>query len=126
MQRSILIIDDQKDYLELLRLRLETEGYMVLEASSGREGIKIAKESMPEIILLDLMMPDMDGFEVCSELKIESSTKQIPIIMLTAKRDPIDKTFAKGVGVVDYINKPFSAKELLEKMEKYILENSYE
>lgn len=114
--KKILVIDDQPDNVFLLKDRLNKEGINVLSAFNGENGIKLAEEEQPDLILLDVMMPDMDGFEVCSKISDSKKTKHIPIIMLTAlnSADDIQKGFNSGA--FDYIKKPYSKVELLARI----------
>ena len=114
MQRTILIVDDEKAIVDILRFNLEKEGYATLSAYDGREGLRLAREKSPDLILLDVMLPEMDGFEVCRTLRGEGSG--IPIIMITAREGETDKVFGLELGADDYITKPFSVRELLARV----------
>ncbi len=109
---KILIIDDDMDSLLPLKRSLERENYKVVEAYNGQEGLLKAKTEIPDVILLDLMMPGMDGHEVCSRLKKEMAVKNTQIIMLTAKDDVGDKVMGLELGADDYVTKPFNLNEL--------------
>lgn len=109
---KILIIDDEMDSLLPLKRSLERENYRVVEAYDGQEGLKKAEEELPDVILLDLMMPGMDGHEVCSRLKKEMIFRNTQIIMLTAKDDVVDKVRGLDLGADDYVTKPFNLNEL--------------
>ncbi|WP_292461782.1 response regulator [Methanolobus sp.] len=111
-REKILIVDEEIDASTALKLALETEGYNVIEALDGYEGLMKAKSENPDIILLDIMMPGMDGFEVCQLLKADPASRHIPIIMLTAKGEVDDKVEGLEMGADDYITKPFNLKEL--------------
>jgi two-component system alkaline phosphatase synthesis response regulator PhoP len=111
-REKILIVDEEIDASTALKLALETEGYNVIEALDGYEGIMKAKSENPDIILLDIMMPGMDGFEVCQLLKADPASRHIPIIMLTAKGEVNDKVEGLEMGADDYVTKPFNLKEL--------------
>lgn len=113
---KILVVDDESHIVELVRFNLESNGYLVVEASDGKEALAKAKEESPDLILLDLMLPIIDGTEVCKMLKSDSSTNSIPIIMLTAKSDEMDKIIGLEIGADDYITKPFSLRELLARV----------
>lgn len=113
---KILVVDDESHIVELVRFNLESNGYSVVEASDGKEALARAKEELPDLILLDLMLPVIDGTEVCKKLKSDSSTEAIPIIMLTAKSDEMDKIIGLEIGADDYITKPFSLRELLARV----------
>lgn len=109
---KILIVDDEMDTLLPLKRSLEFENYIVVEAYNGLEAIQKAKTEIPDLILLDLMMPGMDGYEVCEELKKDKFTESIPIIMLTAKDSVRDKVKGLEIGADDYVTKPFNLNEL--------------
>ena len=109
---KILIVDDEMDTLLPLRRSLEVENYRVIEAYDGHEAINKAKSEIPDLILLDLMMPGMDGYEVCGKLRNEPVTQNIPIIMLTAKGYVRDKVKGLEIGADDYVTKPFDLNEL--------------
>ena len=109
---KILIVDDEMDTLLPLRRSLEVENYKVIEAYDGHEAINKAKTEIPDLILLDLMMPGMDGYEVCGKLRNEPVTQNIPIIMLTAKGYVRDKVKGLEIGADDYVTKPFNLNEL--------------
>jgi two-component system alkaline phosphatase synthesis response regulator PhoP len=111
-REKILIVDEEIDASTALRLALESEGYNVIEALDGYEGIRKAKSENPDVILLDIMMPGMDGFEACQLLKADPALKHIPIIMLTAKGEVDDKVEGLELGADDYVTKPFNLKEL--------------
>jgi len=110
MERTILIVDDEAPIVDILRFNLRKEGYKVLEAYDGEEAVKIALSSNPDLILLDVMLPKMDGYTVCRKLRERLST---PIIMVTARAEEVDKILGLGIGADDYITKPFSIRELL-------------
>ena len=111
--QTILIIEDERDLAELLAFNLEKEGYRTLIALDGIEGLETATRILPDLVLLDLMLPGMLGTEVCKRLKKSESTSDIPVIMLTAKGEEIDKVVGFEVGSDDYVVKPFSTRELL-------------
>ncbi|WP_353684222.1 response regulator [Thermodesulfovibrio sp. 3907-1M] len=111
-KRTILIVDDNIDTVELLRKRLRAEGYNTEEAYDGEEALKKVYESSPDLIVLDVMMPKMDGYEVCERLKTDERTRFIPVIMLTAKTDVESKVKGFDIGADDYVPKPFDYREL--------------
>lgn len=117
---KILIIDDEIELAELVQLRLEALGHEVFQASNGREGLQKLKESHPDLILLDVMMPELDGFEVCQIIKKNKDWEMIPVIMLTAKAQHGDDALCLAMGADDYISKPFDMKVLTQKIEKYL------
>ncbi len=113
---SILVVDDEEDILELLRYNLAKEGYRVTCVASGEEAVKTGKAILPDLILLDLLLPGMDGLEVCRVLKGEARTRSIPIIMLTAKGEEADIVAGLELGADDYVTKPFSPRVLLARL----------
>jgi two-component system response regulator VicR len=117
--RHILCIEDEPEMIDLIRLILGRRGYDVQGASGGKEGLKKVQQDLPDMVLLDLMMPDMDGWEVYQQIKAEEKTRSIPVIVITAKAQSIDKVLGLHVAKVeDYIAKPFSPQELLDSVEK--------
>lgn len=123
MTGKILIVDDELNIRELLKFNLENSGYKVIEAEDGQTAINMAKTQKPELIVLDLMLPGMDGLEVCRLVKNSRETAAIPIIMLTAKNEEIDKVIGLELGADDYLTKPFSPRELLARI-KAVLRRS--
>jgi two-component system alkaline phosphatase synthesis response regulator PhoP len=115
-KKKILAVDDEEDILELLRFNLTQEGFAVVCASSGEEALKSALSNRPDLILLDLLLPGMDGLEVTRRLKSDASTKEIPVIMVTAKGEEADIVTGLEVGAEDYITKPFSRKVLIARV----------
>ncbi len=113
---KILLIEDEKDILELIAFNLECSGYDVLKASNGEDGLKRAKKEFPDLVLLDLMLPGIDGFDVCRELKLDKNTRKIPVIMLTARGEDTDIVSGLELGAEDYITKPFSPKILVARI----------
>lgn len=118
MNRSVLVVDDEKNIVDILRFNLEREGYAVLCAYDGKEGLRLAQTETPDLILLDVMLPGMDGFEVCRTLRDAGSN--IPIIMITAREGETDKVLGLELGADDYITKPFSVRELLARVKANI------
>jgi DNA-binding response OmpR family regulator len=108
--QKILIVDDQQDLLKVLEINLSKEGYQVFKASSGAQGLKLAVQENPHLILLDIMMPDVSGLDVCRELRKKGF--ETPIIMVTAKGEEVDRVVGLELGADDYITKPFSLNEL--------------
>ena len=123
MKEKILIIDDEEHIVELIRYNLENAGYETAEAYNGVDGLSLAKTEKPTLILLDVMLPVMDGLEVCKNLRSSDQTKGIPIIMLTAKSEEIDKILGLELGADDYITKPISVRELMARI-KAVLRRS--
>lgn len=120
MSKSILVIDDEKDILKLLQYNLEKEGYDFLSSKTGEEGFEAAKSKKPNLVVLDLMLPGMDGLEVCKLLKRDPSTRSIPILMLTAKTSETDQIVGLELGASDYIAKPFSVKVFLARVKNIL------
>lgn len=113
MGEKILVVDDEESILELLRYNLEKEGYSVLSVQDGAEAIEMAKREKPDLVLLDLMLPVVDGLEVCRRLRQSSN---VPILMLTAKREETDRIVGLELGADDYLTKPFGIRELLARV----------
>lgn len=121
MKKSILCIEDEAEMIDLMRLILSRKGYNVRGASGGAEGLQMIRDEKPDLILLDLMMPDMDGWEVYQQIKAEESSKDIPVIIVTAKAQNIDRVLGLHIAKVnDYIAKPFTPQELLHSIEKIL------
>jgi DNA-binding response OmpR family regulator len=119
--RRIVYIEDEPEMIDLVRLILSRKHYEVTGASGGREGLEIIRASAPDAVLLDLMMPDMDGWEVYHQLKAEEATRAIPVIVVTAKAQSIDKVLGLHIAKVDdYISKPFSPRDLIDSLEKVL------
>ena len=114
MAKTVLIVDDEKAIVDILDFNLRKEGYETLCAYDGPEGARMAREENPDLMLLDVMLPGMDGFEVCRALRSEGS--DLPIIMITAREEETDKVFGLENGADDYITKPFSMRELLARV----------
>ena len=113
MNKKALVVEDDKNIAELLRLYLEKDGFEVSIASDGGTGLRLAGETEPDVILLDIMLPVMDGWQVCKEIR---RTSQVPIIMLTAKGETYDKVSGLEMGADDYVTKPFEVKELIARI----------
>ena len=116
MKEKILIVDDEKDIVKMLEYNLKKEGYRTVSCNDGEDAIDLAKKERPDLIVLDLMLPVVDGLEVCKSLKKESKTASIPIIMLTAKTQESDKVIGLELGADDYVTKPFSPRELVARI----------
>ena len=110
---KVLVVDDDKNLLEVIRYNLVNEGYSVLSAENGTQAVEIARQEKPDLIILDVMLPGIDGFEVCRILRKEMS---VPILILSAKTDEIDKVVGLELGADDYISKPFSVRELMARV----------
>lgn len=113
---KILIIEDEKDIVQTLEYNLKKEGYDVIKAFDGIQGLKLVGETSPDIILLDLMLPGIDGLEICKRVKKDQKTENIPIIILTAKGEETDKVVGLEMGADDYITKPFSMREVIARI----------
>lgn len=122
----ILIVEDEKDLAELLAFNLEREGYKAVIALDGAEALETAARILPDLVLLDLMLPGMLGTEVCKRIKKSERTAQIPVIMLTAKGEEIDKVVGFEVGADDYVVKPFSTRELMLRVKAVLRRNQTE
>lgn len=117
MKAKVLVVDDEQDILELVSLILSEEGLQVFQAEEGLSALEIARKEKPDLILLDIMMPEIDGWEVLKMLKIEEETKNIPVAMLTCKTETRDKVLGIQEGAVDYITKPFAPEDLLLRVQ---------
>jgi two-component system phosphate regulon response regulator PhoB len=111
--KTVLVIEDEKDLADLISFNLENEGYRVVTAMDGTAGLESARNSLPDLILLDLMLPGITGIEICKILRRNEKTSKIPVIMLTAKSEEIDRVVGFEVGADDYVVKPFSNRELM-------------
>ncbi len=116
MKEKILIVEDDNDIIKMLEYNLNKEGFKILSSRNGEDALDAAKKEYPDLIILDLMLPGMDGFEVCKALRNNSKTAAISIIMLTAKSQESDKVIGLELGADDYITKPFSPKELIARI----------
>ena len=116
MSSRVLIVEDEPDIRELVVHHLKREGYQVSAAASGEEALRQVQAAPPDLVLLDLMMPAMDGLEVCRRLRQDPATASLPIVMLTAKGDEVDRVLGLELGADDYVAKPFSPKELLARV----------
>ena len=116
MNANILIADDEPNQLELMSFNLSNAGYSIIKAANGKEAIELIENHSPDLIILDWMMPKMSGIDVCRTLRSRSETKQIPIIILSARSEDSDKSLGLDTGADDYISKPFSPKELISRV----------
>ncbi len=119
-QKKILVVDDEVDLVETLRFPLEMEGYEVLVSYNGEDGLNKARSESPDLIILDLMLPKLDGYKVCRLLKFDERYKHIPIIMLTAKTQEKDRILGMETGANEYLTKPFEIDELINKIKSYL------
>lgn len=115
-KQTILIIEDERDLVEVLTYNLAKEGYEVLSASDGKEGLKRAQLTQPDLIVLDLMLPVMDGLEICRQIRSDSRTKEIRVLMLTARSEDVDEIVGFNMGADDYVTKPFKVKPLVHRI----------
>ncbi len=118
--RKILIVDDEVDLVETLKFRLECKGFEVVEAFDGQEGLRLAQTVRPDLLILDVMLPKLDGYHICRVLKGDARHKNLPIIMLTARSQETDKKAGLDQGADAYIPKPFEPKYLMEKIEELL------
>jgi DNA-binding response OmpR family regulator len=119
--QRVVYIEDEQEMIDLVRLILSRKGYQVMGANSGREGLEAVRENLPDLVLLDLMMPDLDGWDVFQQMKADETMRNIPVIVITAKAQSIDKVLGLHIAKVDdYISKPFSPQELLDSIEKVL------
>ena len=119
--KCILCVEDEPEMIDLIRLILGRRGFEVKGANGGVEGLKMIRQELPDLVLLDLMMPDMDGWEVYQQMKADEKTKGIPVIVVTAKAQSIDKVLGLHIAKVDdYIAKPFSPQDLMNSVEKIL------
>jgi len=115
-KRSILVVEDEKDLRELVRFHLEQEGYAVREAESGESALALVDAERPALVVLDLMLPGIDGLEVCRRLRAAEPTRALPIIILTARAAEVDRVLGLELGADDYVTKPFSPRELVARV----------
>jgi DNA-binding response OmpR family regulator len=120
MKKKILIVDDEPQINRMLNIRMQANGYDTLSAFDGEQALEEARVNHPDLIILDVMMPKMDGFEVCRRLKQDTALKDIPVVMLSVKVDEGARDWAAVSGADDYLAKPFEAAELLEKIKKLL------
>jgi len=118
--KRILIVDDEVDLVETVRFPLELEGFDVLVSYNGEDALSQARKEKPDLIILDLMLPKLDGYKVCRLLKFDERYKHIPILMLTAKTQEKDKALGMETGADEYITKPFEMDALMEKVKRYL------
>ena len=119
-KKRILIVDDEEDLRKMLRFRLEAVGYEVYEASDGQIGLDMARSNNPDLIILDLMLPKIDGFKICRMLKFDERYRHIPIIMFTARAQKEDEEIGKEMGADAYVVKPFEPEALLKKIKELV------
>jgi DNA-binding response OmpR family regulator len=122
ISKKVLIIEDDPSFLRAVSHIIEKEGYSVITASNGMTGLRMATESKPDLLILDVMLPGLDGFEICNRLRNEAQTAKLPIIMLSAKGQETDKTTGLKVGANEYLTKPIDRALLLEKVTSLLAE----
>lgn len=120
MEKKVLVVDDERPIVEILKINLQREGYVVFEAYDGEEAVSKAMTVEPDLILLDIMLPKLDGFSVCKKIREKSS---VPILMLTAREEELDKVLGLELGADDYITKPFSVRELMARVKANMRRN---
>ncbi len=120
MEKKVLVVDDERPIVEILKINLQREGYVVFEAYDGEEAVSKAMTIEPDLILLDVMLPKLDGFSVCKKIREKSS---VPILMLTAREEELDKVLGLELGADDYITKPFSVRELMARVKANMRRN---
>lgn len=121
--KRVVCIEDEPEMIDLVRLILGRKGFTVIGANGGIEGLEVVRREKPDLVLLDLMMPDMDGWEVYQQIKADAALKDIPVVVVTAKAQSIDKVLGLHIAKVDdYITKPFGPQELLESVDKILAE----
>jgi DNA-binding response OmpR family regulator len=112
----VILIEDEKDIVELVRYNFRKEGFDVASFASGREGLEELHRNPPDLVLLDIMLPDVDGFEICKRLRAEEKLRSLPVIFLTAKGEELDRILGLELGADDYVVKPFSPRELVARV----------
>ncbi len=116
LKRHVLVVEDEEDIVRLITFHLEKEGYRVTGTGSGREALELAYENPPDLVVLDIMLPEMDGLEVCRRLRAGKNTAKIPIMILSAKKEELDRVLGLELGADDYMVKPFSVRELVARV----------
>lgn len=123
-QKQIVVVEDEPDILEVLSYNLKREGFDVSTSLDGAQGLELIRKKNPDLVLLDLMLPGMDGLDICRQLKSNTATRHIPVIMVTAKGEESDVVLGLGIGADDYIAKPFSPKELVARVKAVLRRGS--
>jgi two-component system alkaline phosphatase synthesis response regulator PhoP len=118
---KILVVDDEVNITQILEFSIGSEGYQVITASNGEDAVEKARREQPDLVILDIMMPKIDGYEACRLIKSNPLTKNIPVVLLTAKGRDIDKRLGYEVGAIDYIVKPFSPNKLIERIHQLLV-----
>ncbi len=120
MAKVILIIEDDPKSLKLIRDLLQLSGFTTIEATDGKQGVELAKAKKPDLILMDIMMPKMDGYTACNAIRTDKATKAIPVVMLTVLDSELNKELGRDVGADGYITKPFTRQELLDVISQFL------
>lgn len=120
MSKTILIADDEQDIVETVKFFLEAEGFSCIVAFDGEEALNLAKTQQPDLMILDVMMPKINGYKICRLLKFDAKYKDIPILMVTARSQEEDKAIGEETGADEYITKPFEITELVDKVKQYL------
>ncbi len=120
MKKKILLVDDEPDFLKLIKIRLEANNYQVITATSGKESIEQAKEFLPDIIIMDIMMPQLDGIATILKLKSLEETRSIPVIVCTSVKEDEDRIVAQNLGVAGYVRKTAQMEDLIEKIREIL------
>lgn len=123
-EEKILIVDDEENILELIKFNLQPLGYDVLTLNNGSDALNVIRQHKPKLVLLDLMLPGMDGYDICKEIRKDNSISHTPVIMITAKSEELDKILGLELGADDYITKPFSVRELLARVKAVLRRTS--
>lgn len=126
MPGTIAIVEDEANIVELIKYNLDREGYRTISANNGRKGLDLIKQELPDLVILDLMLPELDGISVCKQLRSDAQTKSIPIIILTAKSEEADRVLGLEMGADDYVVKPFSMRELLARVKSVLKRTTIE
>jgi two-component system alkaline phosphatase synthesis response regulator PhoP len=116
MPGTIAIIEDESNIVELVKYNLDRDGYHTISANNGKKGLDLVRQELPDLVILDLMMPELDGISVCKQLRADPQTKNIPVIILTAKSEEADRVLGLEIGADDYVTKPFSPRELVARV----------
>lgn len=120
MAKVILVVDDDPKDLKLIRDLLQVSGYKTIEATGGEQGVKLAKSKKPDLILMDILMPKVDGYTACREIKMDKATKAIPVVMVTSVDYELNKELSRDVGAAEYITKPVDRQELLDVISRFL------
>lgn len=124
MPGTIAIVEDEANIVELIKYNLDREGYRTISANNGRKGLELVRQELPDLVILDLMLPELDGLSVCKQLRSDPLTKTIPIIILTAKSEEADRVLGLEMGADDYVTKPFSPRELVARVRAVLRRSS--